>query len=345
MLTSPAAHMATASSPGRSPGRSPSTKLHTPFVPPSYTPRKSHWAAGGPLKNAANTDLTRTPARSPAASLGGGGGGGARAGGGSGGGGGGRGGGRTPSRESRPSPGPERRGSQGGGAGGRHLSLAALVAVGVATGIARQVRTAPTRAAGFKSSTSGMSTRSVPPFPQCVPLAFPAHGWLTALLGLPRWQATRLRQAPGAGFALLRRTVSSCAASLRRTSDDSGALSSALAAGPPLMLAAAASTGGAGDARLPLAVGGPSWRSGVLHASPDGGARAVASTLPFPRMYEVKEADTLWGIAQDAYGDGSRFADILAANPGAFRAAPHAADLLVLLRMRSRADHSAPLQA
>ncbi len=102
------------------------------------------------------------------------------------------------------------------------------------------------------------------------------------------------------------------------------------------MLAAAVSTGGAGDARSPLTVGGPSWRGGALRASPDDRAMAsaCASALPFPRMYEVKEADTLWGIAQDAYGDGSRFADILAANPGAlprFRGASASHRVLLLL--------------
>jgi hypothetical protein len=33
-------------------------------------------------------------------------------------------------------------------------------------------------------------------------------------------------------------------------------------------------------------------------------------------MYEVREGDTLWAIAMNAYGEGSRYADILAANPG-----------------------------
>jgi hypothetical protein len=34
-------------------------------------------------------------------------------------------------------------------------------------------------------------------------------------------------------------------------------------------------------------------------------------------MYEVREGDTLWGIALSAYGEGSRYVEILAANPGA----------------------------
>ena len=34
-------------------------------------------------------------------------------------------------------------------------------------------------------------------------------------------------------------------------------------------------------------------------------------------MYEVREGDMLWAISLDAYGDGTRYADILAANPGA----------------------------
>ena len=32
--------------------------------------------------------------------------------------------------------------------------------------------------------------------------------------------------------------------------------------------------------------------------------------------YEVKRGDTLWKIAQKAYNDGSRTAEIKAANPG-----------------------------
>ncbi len=62
--------------------------------------------------------------------------------------------------------------------------------------------------------------------------------------------------------------------------------------------------------------GAPRWRV-ATRASAGATEAAPAAAAVFPRLYEVREADTLWGIAQEAYGDGSRFEDILAANPGA----------------------------
>jgi hypothetical protein len=101
-------------------------------------------------------------------------------------------------------------------------------------------------------------------------------------------QASRLRRAPLAGFTLLRRAVTSCAAVVR---------SASAVAVPPLMFAAAPGL--------------------LLGSDAEVAAPQRDSALAFPRMYEVREGDTLWAIALGAYGDGSRYTDVLAANPGA----------------------------
>ena len=50
-------------------------------------------------------------------------------------------------------------------------------------------------------------------------------------------------------------------------------------------------------------------------AATDGGSTAVPLARGFPRMYCVEENDTLFSIAEHAYGNGHRYTDILAANP------------------------------
>jgi len=107
-------------------------------------------------------------------------------------------------------------------------------------------------------------------------------------------QATRLRRAPAAGFSLLRSAVTTCATVLHGASRAMPAASVAEAAAPPFMLA-------------PRAL--PSVSEAAAPLLADG-------VLAFPRMYEVREGDTLWSIAHTAYGDGGRYADIIAANPG-----------------------------
>lgn len=37
---------------------------------------------------------------------------------------------------------------------------------------------------------------------------------------------------------------------------------------------------------------------------------------PIPATYTVRRGDTLWSIAQRTYGDGQRWREIIAANPG-----------------------------
>ena len=128
-------------------------------------------------------------------------------------------------------------------------------------------------------------------------------------------QAYRLRRAPGGAFQMLRHAVGAAASALRKPAATVAAAPlSAIFVAPPLMFAAAAAEVPPADAAAPR------WRPSLLR-SPAGGVAAAApehgSELPFPRLYQVRQDDTLWGIAQDAYGDGTRFADILAANPGA----------------------------
>lgn len=106
-----------------------------------------------------------------------------------------------------------------------------------------------------------------------------------------------MRRAPVAGLSLLRRAVASCAAVVRGAPSVMPAASAAAFAMPPLVMAVA-----------PLSV----VDIAAEVASP---GHAGAPTLP--RMYEVREGDTLWAIALSTYGEGSRYADILAANPGA----------------------------
>lgn len=51
-----------------------------------------------------------------------------------------------------------------------------------------------------------------------------------------------------------------------------------------------------------------------LAAAAAAAAEGAPSFLPGPSTYKVKRGDTLWTVAQKAYGDASRMADIRAAN-------------------------------
>lgn len=75
--------------------------------------------------------------------------------------------------------------------------------------------------------------------------------------------------------------------------------------------------------RLDALQGGPAGSSAPAHdlsevflAEPFAGGTAEDSAAGAPRTYRVKRGDTLWKIAQRAYGDASRNVDIRNANPG-----------------------------
>ena len=53
----------------------------------------------------------------------------------------------------------------------------------------------------------------------------------------------------------------------------------------------------------------------AVETSRDAHAQPRATALSFPRMHCVAEGETMWDIAADAYGDGSLFVVIAAANP------------------------------
>ena len=110
-------------------------------------------------------------------------------------------------------------------------------------------------------------------------------------------QANRLRRAPVAGLSLLRRAVTSCAAAVRGASTALPAAPAAAFAVPPLVLAVA-----------------PAF---VVDLEAEAASPGNALAPALLRSYEVCEGDTLWSIALSAYGEGRRYADILAANPGA----------------------------
>ncbi|MEM1213698.1 MAG: LysM peptidoglycan-binding domain-containing protein [Planctomycetota bacterium] len=61
-------------------------------------------------------------------------------------------------------------------------------------------------------------------------------------------------------------------------------------------------------------------KAGVATQPADTAATVVpADPTPAPaesRMYTIRKGDRLWVIAQREYGDGQRWVDILAANPG-----------------------------
>ncbi len=42
----------------------------------------------------------------------------------------------------------------------------------------------------------------------------------------------------------------------------------------------------------------------------------MTDPMPVQEKYAIRRGDTLWSIAQRSYGDGKRWRDILAANPG-----------------------------
>jgi nucleoid-associated protein YgaU len=76
--------------------------------------------------------------------------------------------------------------------------------------------------------------------------------------------------------------------------------------------------GGYGLARLevaPVAIVTPETAPTALHVAPTPAppSAAPASTVA---MRRVQPGDTLCGIAQDTYGDPSRFGLLIAANPG-----------------------------
>lgn len=59
-------------------------------------------------------------------------------------------------------------------------------------------------------------------------------------------------------------------------------------------------------------------RSGMDHAGSGAGTTrpGVAATQPGQTVYIVKKGDSLYSIAQERYGSGEKYKDILAANPG-----------------------------
>ena len=46
----------------------------------------------------------------------------------------------------------------------------------------------------------------------------------------------------------------------------------------------------------------------------NGTAPAAAAASAYTQWYEVKEGDTLWKIAKEAYGDGNLYPEIFKAN-------------------------------
>jgi len=54
----------------------------------------------------------------------------------------------------------------------------------------------------------------------------------------------------------------------------------------------------------------------VVSATPEPLPPAEPAEPEAPQFYVVRKGDTLWRIATRIYGDGQRYRDILAANPG-----------------------------
>ena len=100
-----------------------------------------------------------------------------------------------------------------------------------------------------------------------------------------------------AGLSLLRRAVASCAAVVRGAPNVLPTASAAAVALPPLVMAVAPAL--------------------VVDLAAEVASPGNAGAPSLPRIYEVREGDTLWAIALRTYGEGRRYVDILAANPGA----------------------------
>ena len=149
---------------------------------------------------------------------------------------------------------------------------------------------------GGGGPTPPVPHRRESPVPSPAPRPHSRQAGLTAILalgvatGLAR-QAARLKEGSHVGLSLVRRAVAACSSLRPRKPIEEAALLAGACAAPTLRAALGSLRGDSG-----------------------------APCAPFPRMYSVREEDTLWGIAEEAYGDGQRFADILAANPGLLEA-------------------------
>ncbi len=132
-------------------------------------------------------------------------------------------------------------------------------------------------------------------------------------------QASRLRDGSAVGMSVLRRMVAAASRLRPRAPIEETALFAGAFAAAPLR-AVITSRRSAAQAEGEQADGADVDAARVALESPWRNRlrrQATPQPLSFPRMYCISEGDTLWGIAESAYGDGQRFADILAANPGA----------------------------
>ena len=60
----------------------------------------------------------------------------------------------------------------------------------------------------------------------------------------------------------------------------------------------------------------PAEAEGEQRAQPERLDMPPAGEATGPTTYTIREGDTLWSIAEEHYGDGQRWQDILDANPG-----------------------------